>query len=73
MLKKKISKEVEHGYIDPEGEVTNFTGFFDVPKRFYGIKIVYHARECGLNDALWAPYFLLPTAESASQTIDFHT
>eukprot|EP00957_Ditylum_brightwellii_P086827 6608134-Ditylum_brightwellii.AAC.1 len=71
-LKKKIEKVVNRRYIE-KGAVTNLTGFFDVPKGEDGVQIVYHARECGLNDALWAPNFGLPTVKSLAQMMDTHS
>lgn len=37
---------------------------FDVPKGDADIRMVYDGSKSGLNDALWAPWFPLPTAES---------
>eukprot|EP00979_Chaetoceros_neogracilis_P007253 scaffold1521_cov271-Chaetoceros_neogracile.AAC.61 len=35
-----------------------------VPKAIIDIRVVYDATQCGLNDALWAPNFFLPTVDS---------
>ena len=59
----KIGKVRERGYIQP-GEVNSLTGFFAVPKGGEDIRIVYDATACGLNNALWAPNFALPTIDS---------
>ena len=37
---------------------------FDVPKGEDDIRMVYDGSKSGLNDALWAPWFPSPTAES---------
>ena len=60
---EKIGKVRERGYIQP-GEVNSLTGFFAVPKGDDDIRIVYDATACGLNEALWAPNFALPTIDS---------
>jgi len=40
------------------------TSFFAVPKAGTDIRVVYDATQYGLNDALWAPNFFLPTVDS---------
>ena len=60
------------GYILP-GQVNSLTGFFAVPKREDDIRIVYDATACGLNAALWAPNFALPTIDSVLQNADSRT
>jgi len=35
-----------------------------VPQAKVDIRVVYDATQCGLNDALWAPNFFLPTVDS---------
>ena len=42
-------------------EVKILTGLFAVSKGKYGIRLVYDATKCGLNDELWAPNFGLLT------------
>jgi len=44
--------------------VKSLTSFFAVPKAGTGIRVVYDATQCGLNDALWAPNFFLPMVDS---------
>jgi hypothetical protein len=62
-MEKKIRKVRARGYIKP-GFVKSLTGFFAVPKAGTDIRIVYDATQCGLNEALWAPNFFLPTVDS---------
>jgi hypothetical protein len=62
-LEGKIRKVRQRGYIQP-GFVKSLTGFFAVPKAGTDIRVVYDATQCGLNDALWAPNFYLPTVDS---------
>jgi hypothetical protein len=65
-LKAKIAKVRQRGYVQP-GFVQSLTGFFAVPKAGTDIRVVYDATQCGLNDALWAPNFFLPTVDSILQ------
>jgi len=44
--------------------VRSLTSFFAVPKAGTDIRVVYDATQYGLNDALWAPNFFLPTVDS---------
>jgi hypothetical protein len=62
-LMKKVNKVRGRGYVQP-GFVKSLTGFFAVPKAGTDIRVVYDATQCGLNDALWAPNFFLPTVDS---------
>eukprot|EP00957_Ditylum_brightwellii_P152543 11611437-Ditylum_brightwellii.AAC.1 len=72
LLKKKICKVVDRRYIK-KGEARSLTGYFDVPKGTDDIRVVYHAKECGLNRALWAPKFGLPTTGTAARAVDSHS
>jgi hypothetical protein len=40
---------------------------FDVPKGENDVRMVYDGSWSGLNDALWAPWFALPTVESMTR------
>ena len=66
-LIKKVKKVRTRGYIK-EGAIKSLTGFFGVPKiissKERDIRVVYDATKCGLNEAVWAPNFCLPTVES---------
>ena len=57
---EKIQKVRLRGYI-AAGLVISLTSFFQVPKGEDDIRMVYDATACGLNDALWAPGFWMPT------------
>jgi hypothetical protein len=59
-ISDKIQKVRSKGYITA-GSVSSLTGFFHVPKGDDDIRIVYDLTACGLNDALWAPNFWMPT------------
>lgn len=62
-LKAKLTKVRDRKYIRP-GYVTSLTGYFAVPKAGTDIRVVYDATKCGLNEAVWAPNFFLPTVDS---------
>ena len=63
MMEKKLSKVRDNRKYLELGHVQSLTGFFAVPKGEDDIRMVYDATKCGLNDALWAPNFALPTVE----------
>ena len=63
-VEEKIQKVRDNrGYLE-RNHVLSLTGFFAVPKGSDDIRMVYDATKCGLNDALWAPNFSLPTVDS---------
>lgn len=62
-LQNKIQKVIDRGYVRP-GFVWSLTGYFAVPKAETDIRVVYDATKCGLNDAVWAQNFFLPTVDS---------
>ena len=66
LVRKKIKKVMERGYLVPtrRDKVRSLMFVFDVPKGENDIRMVYDGSKSGLNDALWAPWFPLPTAES---------
>ena len=70
-IARKVGKVRKSKYIK-DGMVSNLTDFFDVPKG-EDIRIVYNGTRSGLNDALWAPSFFLPTANTAARVMSFYT
>jgi hypothetical protein len=48
--------------------IRSLMDFFDV-KKDSEIQLVYNGRSCGLNEALWAPNFWLPTPATAACTL----
>ena len=62
-VQEKLSDVRNKGYID-KGNVSSVTSFFEVPKGDSDIRMVYNGTSSGLNDAVWAPWFSLPTVES---------
>ena len=62
-VQEKLMDVRKKGYID-KGKVSSVTSFFKVPKGDSDIRMVYNGTSSGLNDAVWAPWFSLPTVES---------
>ena len=50
--------------------IRSLADYFDV-KKDDDIRMVYNRTSCGLNWALWAPNFWLPTSKSALHVLDF--
>jgi hypothetical protein len=59
----KLDKIRRQGYLQP-GKVDSLTSYFAVPKGDTDIRMVYDHTKSGLNDAMWAPWFALPTIET---------
>ena len=68
-VRKKVNKVRERGYLGA-GIVKSLTSFFEVLKGLDDIRMVYNATSSGLNDAVWAPWFSLPTVESHLRAVD---
>lgn len=62
-MQRKLMKVRRLGYIQP-GKVKSLTSYFSVPKGDIDIRMVYDGTKSGLNDAMWAPWFSLPTIEA---------
>jgi hypothetical protein len=59
----KDQETIQKGSISM-GTLTSLIFFFEVPKGFDDIQMVYDGTKGGLNAALWAPCFPLPTVDS---------
>ena len=44
-----------------------------MPKGENDIRVVYDASQCGLNERLWAPNFILPSIDMALRAVDKNT
>ena len=55
--------EVERQKLEGKLRKVRSRGYIAVPKAGTDIRAVYDATQCGLNDALWAPNFFLPTVD----------
>jgi hypothetical protein len=50
-------------------EVRSLMFMFDVPKGTDDVRMVYDRSKSGLNDALWAPWFSLPTVDTTTRAL----
>ena len=66
----KLLKILSCGYVITPAVIKSLADYFDVEKDD-DIQMVYNGTSCGLNWALWAPNFLLPTSKSALRILDF--
>ena len=60
-------------YFGSETEVKSLNHFFPVPKTWKeggGFRMVYDATQSGLNDAVWAPWFAMPTIDSHLRVVE---
>ena len=70
MIKDKLQDVIDKGYI----EITDLESIeammymFHVPKG-QDIRMVYDGSKSGLNDALWTPWFALPTIDSMARWV----
>ena len=71
-LKEKIRKVIQREYIRT-GFALSLTGFFAVAKGDGDIRVVYDASKSGLNEAIWAPNFPMPTASTVLQAVDHNS
>ena len=62
----KVEKVIWRGHLE-DGFVSSY---FPVPKGEEDIKVVYDATQCGLNESLWSPNFILPTIDSVLWTVE---
>ena len=64
----KLADIRKKGYVEV-GQVESLISFFDVAKGKEDIRMVYDGTKSGLNDALWAPWFPLPTVETMLRSV----
>ena len=63
-VKPKIEKVIKRRYmarVSTGIKLKSLIKYFAVPKGLEDIRIVYDGTASGLNDAVWAPSFWLPT------------
>ncbi len=70
LVAEKVDGMIQKGYLS-SGFVKSTVNYFAVPKGLTDVRIVYDGTSCGLNEALWAPNFYLPTARAASLLLSF--
>ena len=66
----KIRKVLRQGYIEmvANDQVKGLMHYFSVPKGQTDIRMVYDGTRSGLNQAVWVPWFPLPTIGSLERT-----
>ena len=70
LVAKKVNGMVTRTYLSA-GPVRSCLHFFAVPKGATDVRIVYDGTSCGLNEALWAPNFYLPSSKAAAHMLTF--
>ena len=71
----KIKKALKRGYLNIAPDVKkvhNVIDYFGVEKGESDIRVVFNGTSCGLNGAVWAPNFWLPTAKSMVRALNFN-
>ena len=69
MVNEKPSKIVERGHTE-KGPVMSLTSYFEVPKGDGDMRMVHNGTSCGLNDAVWAPNFFMPSVDTMTGNLD---
>jgi hypothetical protein len=68
-VRVKVQSVLDKGYIvrcDP-ASLRSLMFMFDVPKGDDDVRMVYDGSKSGLNEALWAPWFALPTVDAMTR------
>lgn len=68
-VRRKLAGVRHKGYIK-KGTVTSLTSLFAVPKGDDDIRLVYDGTKSGLNRAVWAPWFPLPTVDAHLRAVE---
>lgn len=68
-MQKKLEVPIGKGYLEI-GPILSLTSYFAVPKGLDDIRMVYDGTKSGLNDAMFAPWFPLPTVEQLLRVVD---
>ncbi len=68
-VKEKLKISIDKGYLE-KGKVVSLTSFFAVPKGPTDIRLVYDGTRSGLNEALYAPWFPLPTVNQLLRAVE---
>ena len=71
-VKAKLDNVIAKGYVSKvePSALKSLMFMFDVPKGDEDIRMVYDGSKSGLNDALWAPWFALPTVDAMVRTLE---
>jgi hypothetical protein len=68
-VSSKLNKFRDWGYIG-SGSVLSLTPYFTVPKGDGDVRLVFDGTKSKLNEALWAPPFVLPTVVSLLRCVE---
>ena len=71
----KLTDVTNKGYIKIPSDQSIIKSLFDwfgVPKGDDDIRMVYNGTSCGLNQAVWATNFWLPTAKTAARSLSYN-
>mmetsp|Transcript_6937 Transcript_6937/g.10102 ORF Transcript_6937/g.10102 Transcript_6937/m.10102 type:complete len:328 (-) Transcript_6937:276-1259(-) len=68
-MKGKLVGPILKGYLE-RGMVFSLTSFFAVPKGLDDIRMVYDGTKSGLNAAMFAPWFPLPTVDQLIRVVN---
>jgi hypothetical protein len=71
-VRQKLDKFRARGYVGP-GTVESLTPYFTVPKGDGDVRLVFDGTRSHLNNALWAPPFVLPTINSLLRAVEVGT
>jgi hypothetical protein len=63
MVKKKLVKFIDRDYVSA-GRILSLMSYFTVPKGDSDVRVVFDGTKSGLNAAIYAPTFSLPTVET---------
>lgn len=63
VVAKKLNKFLLRDYLS-SGTVHSLVSYFTVPKGEDDVRVIFDGTKSGLNNALWAPTFCLPTVDS---------
>jgi len=72
-VREKVTKVMKRRYVvrlTTGLDLKSLIKYFAVPKGLDDIRIVYDGTASGLNDAVWAPSFWLPTIDSLVRALD---
>jgi hypothetical protein len=72
-VRSKVLKVINRRYMvraRTKFDIKSLIKYFAVPKGLLDVRIVYDATASGLNDAVWAPSFWLPTIDSLVRSLD---
>jgi hypothetical protein len=68
-VREKVQAVLDKGYIVKccPTSLRSLMFMFDVPKGDNDVRMVYDGSKSGLNEALWAPWFALPTVDAMTR------